>query len=73
MSDQATPSYADADDAGVRAARQRFVERAADMIPSLFDSLTAGDRDPKYLLGERTIDGRVARLTLRVSFVTGVR
>jgi len=45
MTDQTAHPYAD--DVSVRAARQRFIERAADMIPSPFEAIAAGQREPE--------------------------
>ena len=51
--------------------QQRFLDRAAEMIPSLFDKTGERGLPTEYLLGERLIDGRVIRLTLRADVVSG--
>ena len=51
--------------------RRAWLEGIADRVPRLLDAIREGNYRSEFILGERQIDGRRVRLTLRAEAITG--
>lgn len=51
--------------------RLAWIRGIAERVPRLLDAIRAGNHWAEYPLGERRIDGRRVRLTLRAAVVEG--
>ena len=51
--------------------RRAWLEGIADRVPRLLDAIREGNYRSEFILGERQIDGRRVRLTLRAETITG--